>query len=75
MFNSCLSWYLEALLLMINNHGGSINILTGIEETPLHYAMKNNHLSCTILLLRHGANKEVKPLTLVTPKNLSPWIE
>lgn len=63
--------HLEALLLIIKKHGGSINILTGTRETPLHYAVKNNHLACAALLLRHGANRDVKSLRNQKPIQLA----
>lgn len=63
--------HLEALLLIIKKHGGSINILSGTKETPLHYAVKNNHLACAALLLRHGANRDVKSLRNQKPIQLA----
>jgi ankyrin repeat protein len=63
--------HLEALLLIIKKHGGSINILTGTRETPLHYVVKNNHLACVSLLLRHGANRDVKGLRNQKPIQLA----
>lgn len=63
--------HLEALLLIIKKHGGSINILTGTRETPLHYAVKNNHLACGALLLKHGANRDVKSLRNQKPVQLA----
>lgn len=54
--------HLEAILLIKNNNGGSINMLTGTRETLLHYVVNNNHLACVALLLRHGANRDVKGL-------------
>ncbi|GLJ17784.1 hypothetical protein SUGI_0310620 [Cryptomeria japonica] len=63
--------HLDALFLIIMKHEGCINVLTGTKETPLHYAVKNNHLPCAALLLRYGANRDVlslrshKPIQLV----------
>lgn len=37
----------------------SINCRTEMKETPLFFAVKNDHIDCTELLLRWGANSEV----------------
>eukprot|EP01018_Ginkgo_biloba_P024063 Gb_29657 [translate_table: standard] len=63
--------HLEALSLIIKKHSGSINILAGTRETPLHYAVKNNHLACAAVLLRHGANKDVISLRNHKPFQLA----
>eukprot|EP01018_Ginkgo_biloba_P026674 Gb_12116 [translate_table: standard] len=63
--------HFEALYLIIKKHGGSINILAGTRETPLHYAVKNDHLACAALLLRHGANRDVISLRNQKPFQLA----
>jgi ankyrin repeat protein len=37
----------------------AINYKTEMKETPLFFAVKNDHMSCAELLLRWGANSEV----------------
>lgn len=41
-----------------------VNYNTEMKETPLFFAVKNDHFDCAELLLRWGANSEVLNLRL-----------
>lgn len=49
----------EALSVILEGNPAGANVIAATKETPLHYAVKNNHFECAKLLLRHGANRNV----------------
>lgn len=51
--------HFEALSFILEKDSSVVNVLAITKETPLHYAVKNNHITCTFLLLKHGANRNV----------------
>ncbi|KAH9569666.1 hypothetical protein CY35_02G002700 [Sphagnum magellanicum] len=67
--------HFEALSLILNKDAGGVNIMAATKETPLHYAVKNNHVACTALLLKHGANRNVASLRNQKPLQLAPSVE
>lgn len=64
--------HFEALSLLLERESAGVNAMAATKETPLHYAVKNNRFLCTLLLLKHGANRNVisvrnqKPLQLAS---------
>ncbi|CAM6049218.1 unnamed protein product [Sphagnum compactum] len=67
--------HFEALSLILNKDAGGVNVMAATKETPLHYAVKNNHVACSYLLLKHGANRNVASLRNQKPLQLAPSVE
>lgn len=54
LLDSTLNWQ----ILLLEDPDG-INYKTEMKETPLFFAVKNDHMDCAELLLHWGANSEV----------------
>lgn len=67
--------HFEALLDILEKDSSGVNVMAATKETPLHYAVKNNHIACTFLLLKHGANRNVASLRNQKPLQLAPSVE
>jgi hypothetical protein len=67
--------HFEALSLILDKDAGGVNVMAATKETPLHYAVKNNHVACSYLLLKHGANRNVASLRNQKPLQLAPSVE
>lgn len=62
----------EALRMILEKERSGANVLAATKETPLHYAVKNNHLECTQVLLHYGSNRHVVSLRHQRPGQLAP---
>ena len=58
MFLLILFLSLSRQILLVENPDG-INSKSEMKETPLFFAVKNDHMDCAELLLSWGANSEV----------------
>lgn len=67
--------HFEALSDILEKDSSGVNVLALTKETPLHYAVKNNHIACTFLLLKHGANRNVASSRNQKPIQLAPSVE
>lgn len=67
--------HFEALSDILEKDSSGVNVLALTKETPLHYAVKNNHIACTFLLLKHGANRNVASSRNQKPLQLAPSVE
>lgn len=67
--------HFEALSCILEKDSSGVNVMAATKETPLHYAVKNNHIACTFLLLKHGANRNVASLRNQKPLQLAPSVE
>lgn len=67
--------HFEALSDILEKDSSGVNVLALTKETPLHYAVKNNHIACTFLLLKHGANRNVASSRNQKPIHLAPSVE
>eukprot|EP00850_Spirogloea_muscicola_P010932 SM000066S20407 [mRNA] locus=s66:164320:169245:+ [translate_table: standard] len=65
----------EALMLLLEKDKAGMNVMAATKETPLHYAVKNNHRDCTALLVQLGANRQVVSLRSQRPIDLAPTAE
>ncbi|GAV72330.1 LOW QUALITY PROTEIN: RRM_1 domain-containing protein/Ank_2 domain-containing protein/OST-HTH domain-containing protein, partial [Cephalotus follicularis] len=54
----------EQQIKLLREDPDCIHSKTGMKETPLFFAVKNDHLNCAELLLRWGANSEVLNLRI-----------
>ncbi|XP_038725145.1 uncharacterized protein LOC120016440 isoform X1 [Tripterygium wilfordii] len=61
----------EALQILLLEEPDCINYKSEMKETPLFYAVKNDHLVCTELLLLWGAEREVFNLRRQRPIDLA----
>ncbi|XP_019102231.1 PREDICTED: uncharacterized protein LOC104698747 [Camelina sativa] len=62
---------LSALEMLLSANPDLVHIKTVIKETPLFFAVKNNHLDCVELLLRFGASTEIHNLRKQRPIELT----
>ncbi|KAF3444784.1 hypothetical protein FNV43_RR14477 [Rhamnella rubrinervis] len=62
---------LQALQILLLEDPDGINYKTEMKETPLFYAVKNDHMDCAELLLCWGANTEVLNLRRQRPIDLA----
>ncbi|GLU11097.1 hypothetical protein SLE2022_278660 [Rubroshorea leprosula] len=66
----------QALQILLLEDPDGINYKTLMKETPLFFAVKNDHIDCAELLLRWGANSEVlnlrreRPIDLATSQDM-----
>lgn len=67
--------HFEALSDILDKDSSGVNVMAATKETPLHYAVKNNHIACTFLLLKNGANRNVASLRNQKPIHLAPSME
>ncbi|XP_022741879.1 uncharacterized protein LOC111293397 [Durio zibethinus] len=61
----------QALQVLLLEDPDGINYKTIMKETPLFFAVKNDHIDCAELLLRWGANSEVLNLRRERPIDLA----
>ncbi|KAL1203244.1 E3 ubiquitin-protein ligase XBAT32 [Cardamine amara subsp. amara] len=61
----------SALEILLTAYPDLVNVKTIIKETPLFFAVKNNHLDCVELLLRCGASTEIHNLRKQRPRELT----
>ncbi|KAK9012578.1 hypothetical protein V6N11_040623 [Hibiscus sabdariffa] len=61
----------QALQVLLLEDPGGINYKTIMKETPLFFAVKNDHMECAELLRRWGANREVLNLRRERPIDLA----
>ncbi|XP_015879390.4 uncharacterized protein LOC107415561 isoform X2 [Ziziphus jujuba] len=61
----------QALQVLLLEDPDGINYKTEMKETPLFYAVKNEHINCVELLLRWGASSEVFNLRRQRPIDLA----
>ncbi|KAG7985394.1 hypothetical protein I3843_03G024000 [Carya illinoinensis] len=62
---------LQALQVFLLEDPDAISYRSEMKETPLFFAVKNDHIDCTELLLRWGANSEVLNLRRQRPIDLA----
>eukprot|EP00850_Spirogloea_muscicola_P013278 SM000089S23834 [mRNA] locus=s89:338795:343650:+ [translate_table: standard] len=65
----------EAMMLLLEKDKAGMNVMAGTKETPLHYAVKNNHRDCTAFLVQLGANRQVVSQRNQRPIDLAPTAE
>ncbi|XP_060959035.1 uncharacterized protein LOC115700489 isoform X2 [Cannabis sativa] len=61
----------QALQILLLEDPDGINYKTEMKETPLFFAVKNDHMDCAEILLRWGANSEVLNLRRQRPIDLA----
>jgi ankyrin repeat protein len=65
---------LDVVKLLVLQEGAPINGANHQGFTPLHLAVKHRHVTCTRLLLKHGADVGVKDGSGTTPWERALWI-
>ncbi|GLJ48020.1 hypothetical protein SUGI_1014120 [Cryptomeria japonica] len=63
--------HLQGLQMLLIQDAEAVDMVTETKETPLFYAVKNNHFECAMLLLGYGANRQALNLRKQRPVDVA----
>ncbi|XP_057871357.1 uncharacterized protein LOC131077811 isoform X2 [Cryptomeria japonica] len=63
--------HLQGLQMLLIQDAEAVDMVTETKETPLFYAVKNNHFECAMLLIAYGANRQALNLRKQRPVDVA----